>query len=112
MPHARRSSLEQATKAYHDGYTPVHASIIGRSTRCLKLLLDANLDPNARNRFQQTPLHLAARLGDEEALLLLLEAAADSEAKDERGMTPRQARMEGLAPRLNRMVLGMSEGRY
>ena len=57
-----------SAKAYHDGYTPVHAAVIGRSLPCLKMLLDARFDPDTPNRFMQTPLHLAARLGTEDML--------------------------------------------
>jgi ankyrin repeat protein len=50
-------------------------------------LLDAGADPNARNRYGVTPLHLAAVNGDAAALQALLAAGADPNAALPEGET-------------------------
>ena len=83
-----------AQRAYHDGYTPVHAAVISRSLRCLELLLSAGFPVSAQNKYLQTGLHIAASLevrsGDNapfEATERLLAAGCDATLKDERGQT-------------------------
>ena len=74
---------------YHDGYTPLHAAVISRSVKCLRMLLDAGFDPSAQNKYGQTVLHIAASLGglSLEGVELLLAGGADATLKDERGQT-------------------------
>lgn len=49
----------------------------------VRKLLEAGADPNARDQNGQTPLHHAARIGDEEVCKLLIDAGADVEAEFE-----------------------------
>ncbi len=54
----------------------------------VRMLLEAGLSPNARNKDGNTPLHLAARGQTNEVIPLLLAAGADRQAKNEKGRTP------------------------
>ena len=52
--------------------------------RCLKVK-----NPNARNRYDETPLHLAAKFGKTPAVVAALKkAGADLKARDKKGRTP------------------------
>ena len=51
-------------------------------------MLDAGAYLEARNEDGQTPLHEAARYGDDAAIRALLDAGADAGARDENGKTP------------------------
>jgi hypothetical protein len=73
-----------ARVADHDGYTPLHAAVIGRAPECAALLVEHGFDCNATNRYLQTPLHLAARLGAYDSAQLLLGYGADPLRRDER----------------------------
>ena len=53
-------------------------------TRCLQ----AGVDPNARTEDGETPLHLAAGIGDAEVMEVLLQAGADPNARDNDGRLP------------------------
>lgn len=55
---------------------------------CVRLLLEAGADTNARNGFGASPLHLAAIFERTEIMSLLLNAGADPNSKTERGTTP------------------------
>ncbi|CAM9590174.1 unnamed protein product [Choristocarpus tenellus] len=71
-----------------DGYSPVHAACIRRSAGTVKLLLEAGFSADVRNKYQQTPLHLAARAGEVECVLTLLGEGADPCAVDKEEQTP------------------------
>ncbi len=53
------------------------------------LLLDYKLDPNARNKNQETPLHLAANTGNKNlaSVMLLVEAGSEINALDKKSRT-------------------------
>ena len=66
----------------------------------IRMLLEAGLSPNARNKEGNTPLHLAAQHQAYEVIPLLLAAGADRQAKNEAGMAPvRLLRMYGVRGR-------------
>jgi hypothetical protein len=54
----------------------------------LKALLAAGADVNARDKEDNTPLHMAAYADKSENARLLLEAGADADAKSAGGRTP------------------------
>ena len=71
------------------GSTPLHLAAYSNGNRAiLVVLLDAGADVNARDEFDPTPLHDAARNGNRPAIIALLEADADPNARDKLGMTP------------------------
>lgn len=53
---------------------PLHVACCFGNTTAVKALLDYNADPNLRHKVGQTPLHYAARLGNESICQLLLSA--------------------------------------
>lgn len=75
--------------AYHDGWSPLHAAAIGKIPAILDLMLTFRFEPRAPNRYKQTPLHIAARLGFEEGLLTLAQHGGRAALKDqdERGIS-------------------------
>lgn len=63
----------------------------------IRMLLEAGLSPNARNKDGNTPLHTAAQHQAYGIIHLFLAAGADRQAKNEAGMTPvRFLRMHGM----------------
>ena len=131
-----------SSRAYHDGYTPLHAAVIARSADCIRMLLSHGFDPSAQvpaalppiphdrtrpspsaaqsplpvmsshgrsphvdyfaaqNRYGQSSLHIAARLGaSPEIVQMLLASCCDVTLRDERGLTAAQvARTKGGCP--------------
>ncbi|XP_059196322.1 ankyrin repeat and LEM domain-containing protein 1 [Centropristis striata] len=61
-----------------------------KNTRCLKMLLQYNADPNIRSLDGLTPLHIAALWGCYQNLKLLLMNGGNPNIKDDEGNTPRQ----------------------
>jgi ankyrin repeat protein len=57
----------------------------------VKALIAAGEDMNARDKFGETLLHMAAVRGYQEIASMLIAGGADVNAKDERGMTPLHA---------------------
>ncbi len=54
----------------------------------MKLLLDHGADPNIKNINMQTPLHIAANIGNFSSVSILLKYGADANIQDEDGATP------------------------
>ena len=98
------------------GYTPLHAAVIGRSAQCLELLLNHKnttlRDINSRNKFMQTPLHIAARVGSKNAVAALLARGANPKALDERGHTPMQIAQKVGHMELIEFFLQYTHNRY
>ena len=87
-PGAMPSACAASRRVYHDGYTPLHAAVISRSLECVRLLLAMGFDPSAQNKYQQSALHIAARLGaPAELVKVLLAHGCDVGLRDERGQT-------------------------
>lgn len=75
-------------RADNDGNTPLAAAAGGESpVSIVKMLLDAKADVDAANKDGVTPLMQAAKLGDLEKCVLLLDAGAKVSAKDSNSWT-------------------------
>jgi uncharacterized protein len=102
--------LEQGADSNHanpdNGETPLHAALCTTEriahNRVMRALLAHGADPNRATKdgvetdgfmrdvrtCGETPLHRAAAFGDEEAIMMLLEAGAKIDAKDAHGDSP------------------------
>ena len=84
-----------------EGRTPLHSLMWGSGfkfdrSKIARLLLKYGANPNARNRYLWTPLHLASMRTDLlDILRILLENDADLDAEDKDGKTPLQVSLEG-----------------
>lgn len=76
-----------------EGHIPLHAAAAADADRArllaiARLLLDHGADPNATNRFLETPLHIAAIKGRVPLVELLLSRGADPQRQRYDGVTP------------------------
>ena len=69
------------------GWTPLHFASFGGKLDTVKLLLDrgAEIDPRARNRFQNTPLQTASLCGERDVMAHLLDRGADPNVRQGEG---------------------------
>ncbi len=82
------------------GFTPLHLAVIGNNLPSARLLLAKGADPNAANTFAGkvkfglidlrgiSPLMFAGSVGSPEMVTTLLDAGANPNQQDVRGMTP------------------------
>lgn len=66
----------------------LHFAVSGQQIESIEILLGANADPNAVNRFGNTPLHEAALHGDARIIGALRKAGAKTNLKNLAGETP------------------------
>ncbi|MCH7848481.1 MAG: ankyrin repeat domain-containing protein [Planctomycetes bacterium] len=89
-----RSNPQLVMERGPNGMTPLHsvAYTPGRQQEAIiELLIAHGADPNARDDFGQTPLHVAAFEGELKAIKLLLQAGADPKIEDLTSETPLDA---------------------
>lgn len=84
-------------------YTPLHEGVLNE--QIVGVLLRYRADPAPRNRCGATPLHVAAKYGQEGAVRMLLAAGAPVDALDSRGRTALHVAAEGIK------MLGRRPGR-
>ncbi|PRW56655.1 ankyrin repeat [Chlorella sorokiniana] len=80
------------------GYTPLLLAVKNRRAECVAALLAGGCDASASVPAPgdgRTALHLAAALGSESCLLLLLQHGADTEARTRAGMTAAMSAVQG-----------------
>ncbi len=75
VPHART------------GATPLMAALMAGRAAQVRLLLDGGARLDATDRQGDTALHVAAKINDAGSALLLLQAGADPQARNQRGAT-------------------------
>ena len=84
-----------------------------RTEAAMKALLAAGANPNARNKWGWTPLHLAAENSDSPAVVrALLAAGANPRAKDKEGKLPVELIPSDSALRGTDVYWRLNDGRY
>lgn len=76
----------------------LHDAAEAGDVSAVRLLLEAGMDPEARNAKASTPLHIAALHGRDEVAEVLLSAGASASAANEDGMTPLHAAVQSVVP--------------
>jgi ankyrin repeat protein len=99
-----RGAAVDAVATNPSAVRPLHSAVAGRDGECVRLLVAAGADVNARQHGGWTPLHAVAQHGDAALVDLLLAAGAEPAPSKEDGRTPadlaRAAGHEELAARL------------
>ncbi|KAL1923528.1 uncharacterized protein VTP21DRAFT_8508 [Calcarisporiella thermophila] len=73
--------------------------------RCASLLIQLGCEVNVVDRYGYTPLHFAVEYGGvREVVRVLMEAGANWEAKNAKGLTPLEAAKEGMGPSLQELI--------
>jgi ankyrin repeat protein len=85
MPPKTKSKVDLQSKG---DFPPLHQAIMKSDRSEINRLLAKSTNIEARNSQGRTALHLAALLGLEDLVLLLLKADANTEVKDYEDMTP------------------------
>lgn len=96
---------------FEDGQTPLHFAAVKNHKAIAKFLLDEKNEQPARKSAQDgsgaTPLHEAVRYGSTDVVTILLEAKADTNARDNMGKTPILLAMPSeKAPELYNQLIG------
>jgi ankyrin repeat protein len=65
-----------------DKSTALHFAVRGQSQECVQFLLQQGASTSLKNDGGLTPLHIAAKIGNEVIALLLLESSSDPNARD------------------------------
>jgi ankyrin repeat protein len=68
--------------------TPLHSAAAAHSREIVRLLLENDAPPDARQQGGWTALHEAAQIGDVEMVRDLLQHRADAQARSDEGKTP------------------------
>jgi ankyrin repeat protein len=64
-----------------DKSTALHYAVCNQSQECVQFLLEQGASTSLKNDRGLTPLHIAAKLGNDVLTLLLLEGASDPNAR-------------------------------
>jgi uncharacterized protein len=99
-----RRLAERGAAINQPGWSALHYAATGPAPQVVAWLLDHGAALDARSPNGTTPLMMAARYGNEQSAELLLAKRADTEARNERGLTAadfaRAVGREALAKRL------------
>jgi ankyrin repeat protein len=78
------------TRVHPIGWTALDFAAFGGNPGAVRLLLDrgAAIEQRARNKFANTPLHVALLTGDRATVALLIDRGADLAARYDGGITP------------------------
>lgn len=96
----------------NEGHTALHFAAYKGDRSATKLLVRAGAAVDARevNRFEPTPLHMAASQGHVEVMRVLIEAGTNPNSRTSKGMTPLCfAAMEGYVDAVRELLLCQSE---
>ncbi len=81
-----RRLLDRGARVQRPGWSPIHYAASGPSTELTRQLLDLGATVDAVAPNGTTPLMLAAQLGPEATVTLLLERGADPRRRNQRGL--------------------------
>jgi ankyrin repeat protein len=89
--------------------TPLHIAIYRERSDEVRVLLEANADPNAPGEYGERPLHVAVNCGNLEIIEQLLRAGARCDLKDEKEMDAWLiAKSVGFTEKLEEVVRGIA----
>ncbi|MBN8487974.1 MAG: ankyrin repeat domain-containing protein [Burkholderiales bacterium] len=74
--------LDRGAAPHKSDWSPLHYAATGPSAAAVRLLLDKGAPIDARSANGSTPLMMAARYGDEQSVILLIERGADLAARN------------------------------
>ncbi|CAG8979376.1 hypothetical protein HYALB_00002502 [Hymenoscyphus albidus] len=74
--------------------TPLAIAVQCKNIFAMQLLLEAGADPNITVASEQTALHIACQLGDQEVSYLLIDYGSDVSQKDSEGLTPAEVALK------------------
>lgn len=83
----RGADLRLFTKNENAKVAPIHSAAFGNDQECVRILLDAGVEPDMRAE-GFTALHSAAQNGNREMVMLLLERGADKNTSTNDGRSP------------------------
>ena len=108
---AGATNIQYDTKNQYDaniGETFLMCAVFAENLNVVKILLDAGLDVNIRDKYGKTALMWAAYVGNLEITRLLLDAGGDMHAEDHEGKTA--LAWAAKQPQILRLLLGESDG--
>ena len=86
-------------------WLPLQYCILENRYKAIPLLLQSGADPNLRGSTSMSPLHWAARDGQEQIVVQLLEAGVDVDARNDSGMTALHLAAENNFPSIIKLLL-------
>ncbi|CAG8958257.1 hypothetical protein HYFRA_00000611 [Hymenoscyphus fraxineus] len=92
--------------------TPLAIAVQCKNIFAIQLLLEAGADPNFIVASEQTALHIACQLGDQELSYLLIDYGSDLSQKDSEGLTPAEVALKYGYPDLATSIRQRSLGSY
>lgn len=83
------NGLKFINTANRIGWTPLHASVLGKQTEVTTLLLESGADPNLMDIIGNTPIHLAAANGQLiDCLRVVIDKMQDINVRNNKGNSP------------------------
>jgi ankyrin repeat protein len=82
-----QSLIKRGADVNKPGWAPLHYAATGENVELVRLLLDENAYIDAASPNGTTPLMMAAHYGTDAAVKLLIEAGADSQLKNDLGLS-------------------------
>ncbi|XP_060062964.1 serine/threonine-protein phosphatase 6 regulatory ankyrin repeat subunit C-like [Ylistrum balloti] len=88
FPKSYKSQIHSCLPELFKENPPLHQAVLTASDEVVLLLIDNGFDIHARNRYQETALHMASRKGRHVIVHKLLDSGADMDSRDCAENTP------------------------